>query len=73
MAASAPAATRNTYLERAAEDLQASGNSGYAAAVNELTYLASLPATNDTATQQATAHADVQALDSFFGTPGLLS
>jgi len=72
-AASAPAATRNAYLQQAAGDLQASGNSGYATAINELTYLAGLPATNDTSEQQATAQSDVQALDSFFGTPGLLA
>jgi len=72
-AASAPAATRNTYLQQAADDLHASGNSSYNTPINELKYLANLPATNDTSMQQATAHSDVQALDSFFGTPGLLS
>ena len=72
-AAAAPAATRNEYLQQAADDLRAAGNSGYGAAIAELTYLAHLPATNDTATQQANARSDVRALDTFFGTPGLLS
>jgi hypothetical protein len=72
-AAAAPAATMNTFLVQAADDLKASGNPKYQAAINELTYLASLPATNDTATQRATAKSDAQALDIFFGTPGLLS
>jgi hypothetical protein len=72
-AAAAPAATMNTYLQRAADDLRASGNSSYKTATTELTYLAQLPATNDTPAQQAKARSYVQALDSFFGTPGLLS
>ena len=72
-AAAAPAATMNEYLQRAADDLRAAGDSGYGSAIAELTYLAHLPATNDTATQQANARSDVQALDNFFGTPGLLS
>jgi hypothetical protein len=38
-----------------------------------MTYLAQLPATNDTSAQTANARADTQALDSFFGTPGLMS
>jgi hypothetical protein len=63
----------NEYLQQAADDLRAAGNSGYGAAIAELTYLVHLPATNDTATQQANARSDVRALDTFFGTPGLLS
>ncbi|MBO0823895.1 MAG: hypothetical protein J2P27_08560 [Actinobacteria bacterium] len=63
----------NVYLQRAADDLQATGYPGYVTATNELTYLAHLPATNVTSDQRATAHTDVLALDSFFGTPGLLS
>ena len=72
-AAAAPAATMNQYLQQAADDLRAAGNSGYGTAVAELIYLAHLPATNDTATQRANARSDVRALDTFFGTPGLLS
>jgi len=63
----------NTYLLQAADDLKAAGDSSYGTAIDELTYLAQLPATNDTPTQQANAHSDAQALDSFFGTPGLMS
>jgi hypothetical protein len=72
-AAAAPAATMNEYLQQAADDLRAAGNSGYGTAIAELTYLAHLPATNDTATQRANARSDVRALDTFFRTPGLLS
>jgi hypothetical protein len=63
----------NEYLQQAADDLHAAGNPGYGTAIAELTYLAHLPATNDTSAQRATAQSDVQALDSFFGTPGLMS
>jgi hypothetical protein len=63
----------NNYLLRAADDLRASGHSSYDTVINDLTYLAHLPVTNDTPAQQAKAHSDVQALDSFFGTPGLMS
>ncbi|HEY4463074.1 MAG TPA: hypothetical protein VGN41_10470 [Streptosporangiaceae bacterium] len=63
----------NSYLFRAADDLRASSRPGYRPAINDLTYLAQLPLTNDTPAQQAQAHADLQALDSFFGTPGLMS
>jgi hypothetical protein len=66
-------ATMNTFLLQAADDLKASGNPEYQSAIDELTYLARLPATNDTATQRAKAKTDAQALDTFFGTPGLLS
>lgn len=72
-AAAANAATMNEYLQQAADDLRASGYSGYGTAIAQLTYLAHLPATDDTPTQQANAHSDVRALDGFFGTPGLLS
>jgi len=36
-------------------------------------YLAHLPATNDTPAEQAAARADVEALGTFFGTPGLMN
>jgi hypothetical protein len=63
----------NKYLLQAADDLKGSGYPGSATAIDELTYLAQLPPTNDTPTQQANAHTDVKALDTFFGTPGLMS
>jgi hypothetical protein len=63
----------NNDLLQAADDLRATGRSSYDPAINDLTYLGHLPATNDTPAQQAKAHADVQALDRFFGTPGLMS
>ena len=72
-AAAANAATMNEYLQQAADDLRASGYSGYGTAIAQLTYLAHLPATNDSPTQRANARSDVRALDDFFGTPGLLS
>jgi hypothetical protein len=72
-AAAANAATMGMYLQQAADDLRAAGDPGYGTAIDELTYLEHLPATNDTPAQQANAHSDVQALDSFFGTPGLMS
>ena len=72
-AAAATAATMNGYFQQAADDLSASGYSGYDTAIAQLTYLAHLPATNDTPAQQANAHSDVRALDGFFGTRGLLS
>jgi hypothetical protein len=61
------------YLQQAADDLRASSGPGYGTAIGELTYLEHLPATNDTPAQQANAHSDVQALDRFFATPGLMS
>jgi len=61
------------YFQQAADDLRAASDPSYGKAIDELTYLEHLPATNDTPTQQANAHADVRALDSFFGTPGLLT
>jgi hypothetical protein len=71
-AARTSAAEMNNYLLRAANDLRASNRPSYDTAINDLTYLGHLPATNDTPEQQANAHADVQALDRFFGTPGLM-
>ncbi|MGH3168170.1 MAG: hypothetical protein ACRDN0_20090 [Trebonia sp.] len=69
----APAATMDSYLAQAADDLKKANYSGYDTATSELIYLASLPATNVTSAQQARAHADTQALDTFFGTPGLMA
>jgi hypothetical protein len=63
----------DSYLAGAADDLKKADYSGYDTAISELIYLANLPVTNVTSAQQAKAHADVQALDSFFGTPGLMA
>jgi hypothetical protein len=60
------------YFQQAIDDLSASGSPGYHTAIGELTYLAHLPGTNLTPAQQAKAQSDVQALDGFFGTPGLV-
>lgn len=70
-AAQEPLATMNTYLARAASDLRAANDPRYATAISQLTYLANLPNSNDTARQQATGEKDHKALNSFFGTPGL--
>ena len=72
-AATANAATMGMYFHQAADDLRAANDPSYAKPIDELTYLEHLPATNDTPPQQANAHADVKALDSLFGTPGLLT
>jgi hypothetical protein len=72
-AASAPQASLNTYLQQAESDLKESGNSSYDTAVSELSSLASLPNTSLTSAQQAQAHTDSENLDTFFGTPGLMS
>jgi hypothetical protein len=66
-----PLATMNTYLTQAAGDLRRAGDPGYDTAISQLAYLASLPDTDATPTQQAGAQADGKALDAFFGTPGL--
>jgi len=54
------AATMDVYLLQAASYLRGSGYPGSVTAIN-------------TPVQKATAQSDVQALDSFFGTPGLMS
>lgn len=72
-AANGPQADLNTYLQQAASDLKESGNASYSTAISELTYLASLPNTSLTSAQQAQAHTDSAKLDTFFGTPGLMS
>lgn len=71
-AAASPVATMNTYLQQAASDLKAAGNPAYSTAISELTYLASLPATDLTSAQVAQAQSDEKDLDKFFGTPGLM-
>ncbi len=46
---------------------------GYAAAITQLKQLISLPDAQQTAAQNAEYHADINALNTFFGTPGLYS
>jgi hypothetical protein len=62
----------NPYLQQAATDLKAAGNSRYNTAISDLTYLASLPANDLSSAQVAQAQADEKYLDNFFGTPGLM-
>ena len=71
-AASTSAAEMNIYFERAAADLRASRDSSYNAAINELAYLINTPLTDVPHARQVKAEADIRALDSFFGTPGLI-
>jgi hypothetical protein len=66
----AAAASASLNFLRAADDLR-TGGADYASAITELTSLASIPETGATSRQQTTAQADVTALNSFFGTPGL--
>lgn len=72
-ASRANAATMGLYFQRAATDLKESGNPGYRAAISELEYLISLPDTDVPPAQQAQARADLKNLNTFFGTPGLIS
>jgi hypothetical protein len=71
-AGNAPAATMNTYIQQAEIDLKKSSGSGYVTAESQLAYLASLPATNVSSSQEAKAQQYVKALDIFFATPGEL-
>ena len=71
-AASTSEAEMNIYLTQAADDLRASHRSSYNAAISELVYLINTPLTDVPPARQAKAEADVRALDSFFGTPGLM-
>lgn len=71
-AADAPLATENTYLLRAAADLREADNPSYGTAINQLTYLGHLPDSDETAAQEANGKADAEALNSFFGTHGLM-
>jgi glucose/arabinose dehydrogenase len=69
--ATVAAANVSRYLTQAARDLQPATGRGFAAAERELTTLASMPETGATRSQISQATADVQALDGFFGTPGM--
>jgi hypothetical protein len=67
--AAAISADTGTYLVRAAADLDtAAAPTTWVTAVRQLRQLAALPETDDTAIQQAEAHGDIAALNTFFGT-----
>jgi len=77
--ATAISAQMGLYWDNAATDLTSgetsdSGDtSGYAAAIKELKQLITLPDAQQTPTQNAEYHADINALNTFFNTPGLYS
>jgi len=77
LGAKSDAAGQAGYWLRAASDLDAvsspgvPGPTGYAPAVQELKGLSTVPETDASAAQQATAQADTLALNSFFDTDGL--
>ncbi len=76
-AGGASAATAGGLLTQAASDLSAavaagdSGTDGFTTAAQELSQMASIPATNTTPTQQAESLQDTIALNAFFATNGL--
>jgi hypothetical protein len=74
--ASAASAAQGQYWDEAETSLQNgeqtdTNTSGYAAAIDELSQLASLPDAMLTTQQQSEFSTDVSALDIFFDTPGL--
>jgi hypothetical protein len=76
--ATAISAMQGKYWTQAAADLTAgettdSNPTGYAAAVTALKQLVSLPDAMQTPQQNAEFHADINALNTFFHTPGLYS
>jgi hypothetical protein len=76
--ATAISAEQGKYWSQAAANLTAgettdSDPTGYAAAVAMLSELISLPDAQQTPEQNARYHADIDALNSFFHTPGLYS
>jgi hypothetical protein len=60
-------------LLQAAESTDSGNTSGYQVAANELRDLATLPDAQQTPAQNAEYHHDIDALNSFFNTPGLYS
>ncbi len=60
-------------LLQSAEGTDGGNTSGYQVAANELKDLAALPDAQQTPAQNAEYHNDINALNSFFGTPGLYS
>jgi hypothetical protein len=76
--ATAISAQQGNNWSQAANDLTAgettdTNPTGYANAVTELKELISLPDANQTPAQNAQYHADINALNTFFNTPGLYS
>jgi hypothetical protein len=76
--ATAISAQQGNYWSQAANDLTAgeatdTNPTGYADAVTALKELISLPDAQQTAAQNARYHADINALNAFFNTPGLYS
>lgn len=77
--ATAISAQQGMYWQQAAKDLSlgessdTGDTSGYPAAVTHLTELVSLPDAQQTPEQNAAYHADINALNAFFKTPGLYS
>jgi hypothetical protein len=77
--ATAISAQQGVYWLAAASDLQAGkatdsrDTSTYQAAIDELKELTSLPDAQQTAAQNTAYHKDINALNNFFGTPGLYS
>ena len=77
--ASAISANQGYYWREAAAlltnaaDSGAPGSSGFSTQAGHLTQLAGLPDAMETAAQQAEAHSDTNALNTFFNTPGLYS
>jgi hypothetical protein len=80
--AKAIAADAPAYWFRAAADLQAGlstdarprtdeGRATYEGAIGQLNDLTTLPVADETPAQQAQTKSDTEALNSFFGTPGL--
>jgi hypothetical protein len=76
--ATAISAQQGNYWSQAANDLTLGESTdtdptGYADAVTALKELISLPDAQQTAAQNARYHADINALNAFFKTPGLYS
>jgi hypothetical protein len=77
--ANAISAQMGLYWDNAATDLttgltsDTGDTSGYKAAIKELKELISLPDAQQTPQQNAAFHADINALNTFFHTPGLYS
>jgi hypothetical protein len=77
--ATAISAQQGMYWTKAANDLTAgkstdSGDtSGYPSAITHLKELVTLPDAQQTPAQNAAYHADINALNTFFNTPGLYS
>jgi hypothetical protein len=71
--ATASSAMEGNYWLAAAADLKAAGTPAYATAITELRQLTALPDAEQTPAQNAEFHHDINALNTFFGTPGQYS